>query len=213
MKILLLGAPGSGKGTQSDFIVSKYKLPHISTGDIFRENIRNKTPIGLEIKELMDAGKFCPDELTIEIVKERLKRDDCKNGFVLDGFPRNLVQAKALEEFASLDKVLNLDLDLDIIERRLTGRRVCEKCNASYHIDDVGDIKSCPQCGGKIITRNDDNPESVKNRLKVYKEQTEPLIEFYKAQNKLFVIDCNVTEGSISEQIAEISKRVEKVLG
>lgn len=213
MKLILLGAPGSGKGTQADFITKRYNIPHISTGDIFRENIKNKTAIGLEIKDLIDAGHFCPDELTIEIVKERLNRSDCKNGYILDGFPRNLNQAKALEGFSSPDVVLNLEVELDEVERRLTGRRVCEKCKASYHTDVIGETKVCPNCGGKIIVRDDDNLESVKKRLQIYEEQTKPLIEFYKAREVLKVVSCETDKKETSEQIAEISKKIEKALG
>jgi adenylate kinase len=204
MKLILLGAPGCGKGTQAGYITDKYDLPHISTGDIFRENIANKTPIGIKVKEIMDAGNLCPDELTVELVKDRLSKPDCKNGYLLDGFPRNLFQAKALEEFSSVDKVINIEVDLEKIERRITGRRSCPVCKGSFHIDFIGDTKVCPDCGGELIIRKDDNPETVKSRLAVYREQTEPLEEFYKAQGKLVNVDGNQSIDDVFAQIVKI---------
>lgn len=204
MKLILLGAPGCGKGTQAGYITDKYDLPHISTGDIFRENIANKTPIGIKVKEIMDEGNLCPDELTVELVKDRLSKPDCKNGYLLDGFPRNLFQAKALEEFSSVDKVINIEVDLEKIERRITGRRSCPVCKGSFHIDFIGDTKVCPDCGGELIIRKDDNPETVKSRLAVYREQTEPLEEFYKAQGKLVNVDGNQSIDDVFAQIVKI---------
>jgi adenylate kinase len=180
MKVILVGAPGSGKGTQATKISEKYNLPHISTGDIFRENMKNGTPLGLKVKELMDSGSFCPDDLTIELVKDRLSQEDCKNGYLLDGFPRNLVQAVALEEFSKPEVVLNIDVDFNKIEKRITGTRVCEKCKSSFHVNDIGTTNVCPTCKGNLITRKDDMPETIKHRLDVYVEQTMPIIEFYK---------------------------------
>ncbi len=206
MKLILLGAPGCGKGTQAGNISDKYDLPHISTGDIFRENISNKTPIGIKVKEIMDAGNLCPDELTIELVKDRLSKPDCKNGYLLDGFPRNLLQAKALDEFSAPDKVVNIDVDLKKIERRITGRRSCPKCKGSFHIDFIGDTDICPDCGEKLTIRKDDNPETVKSRLAVYREQTEPLEEYYSKQGKLVNVDGN-------KDIDQVFAEIVKVLG
>ncbi len=206
MKLILLGAPGCGKGTQAGYISDKYSLPHISTGDIFRDNINNKTPIGIRVKEIMDNGNLCPDELTIELVKQRLEKPDCKNGYLLDGFPRNLVQAKALDEFNTPCKVINIEVDLEKIERRITGRRSCPKCKGSFHIDFIGDTKVCPDCGGELIIRKDDNPETVKSRLAVYREQTEPLEVYYKAQGKLVNVDGN-------KDIDQVFAEIVKVLG
>ncbi len=203
MKIVLLGAPGSGKGTQASRISEKYNLPHISTGDIFREITKSGTPLGDKIKEIIDGGNLCPDNLTVEIVKERLSRSDCANGYILDGFPRDIAQAKALENFSVPDVVLNLYIDLEKIERRITGRRVCKTCLNSFHVDHVGDAKSCPNCGGELIVRKDDNPESVKERLKVYKESTEPLIEFYACNGLLKTVNG---DGDIDKVFSEIVK-------
>lgn len=203
MKIVLLGAPGSGKGTQASRISEKYNLPHISTGDIFREITKSGTPLGDKIKEIIDGGNLCPDNLTVEIVKERLSRSDCANGYILDGFPRDIAQAKALENFSVPDVVLNLYIDLEKIERRITGRRVCKTCLNSFHVDHVGDAKSCPNCGGELIVRKDDNPESVKERLKVYKESTEPLIEFYAGNGLLKTVNG---DGDIDKVFSEIVK-------
>ena len=203
MKIVLLGAPGSGKGTQASRISEKYNLPHISTGDIFREITKSGTPLGDKIKEIIDGGNLCPDNLTVEIVKERLSRSDCANGYILDGFPRDIAQAKALEDFSVPDLVLNLYIDLEKIERRITGRRVCKTCLNSFHVDHVGDAKSCPNCGGELIVRKDDNPESVKERLKVYKESTEPLIEFYAGNGLLKTVNG---DGDIDKVFSEIVK-------
>ncbi len=206
MKLILLGAPGCGKGTQAGNISDKYDLPHISTGDIFRENIQNQTPIGIKVKAVMDSGNLCPDELTVELVKDRLLKPDCKNGYLLDGFPRNLFQAKALDEFNAPDKVVNIEVDLQKIERRITGRRSCPVCKGSFHIDFIGDTKICPDCGAELITRKDDNPETVKSRLAVYREQTEPLEEYYSAQGKLVNVDGN-------KNIEDVFAEIVKVLG
>ena len=196
MKVILLGAPGSGKGTQAVLISKELGLPHISTGDIFRDNIKRGTEIGLKIKAIIDGGDLCPDDLTIEIVRNRLREEDCKNGYLLDGFPRNIAQAIALDRANAPDKVIELVIPLEKLEHRLTGRRGCTKCKASFHIDFIGDRKDCPDCGGDLYVRDDDNPISVKERLAVYKSQTAPLIEYYAKQGKLLPInaDCSVEE-------------------
>ena len=206
MKLVLLGAPGSGKGTQASLISQRYNLPAISTGDIFRENIKNKTALGVKVKEVMDSGNLCPDDLTIELVKDRLSKPDCANGYLLDGFPRNLVQAKALDEFNKPDKVLDINVDLNKIERRLIGRRSCPKCNGSFHIDFIGDTKVCPTCGGELVIRKDDNVETVKERLSVYHNQTAPLIEYYQKQGNLIEINGD-------QKIEEVFSDIKKVLG
>lgn len=203
MKLILLGAPGSGKGTQAARICEKYNLPHISTGDIFRENIKNQTPLGLKVKAIMDSGNLCPDELTVDLVKDRLAQPDCANGYLLDGFPRNLVQAAALDTFNAPEKVLDLNVDLAGIERRLTGRRSCPACGNSFHIDFIGDTKNCPDCGAELIIRKDDNPETVKERLSVYSKSTAPLVEYYEKQGKLIAING---DQSIDDVFAEIVK-------
>ena len=206
MKLILLGAPGSGKGTQASLIAEKYNLPHISTGDIFRQNIKNETPLGVKVKEIMNTGNLCPDDLTIELVKDRLSNEDCKNGYMLDGFPRNLTQAEALNKFAEPDVVIDIDVDLKKIEHRLVGRRSCPKCSGSFHIDFIGNTDICPDCGAKLIIRKDDNVETVKERLSVYQSQTAPLIEFYKNQNKLRVVNGD-------QAIDDVFCEIKKVLG
>lgn len=205
MKIILLGAPGSGKGTQAVLVSKELGLPHISTGEIFRDNIKRGTEIGLKIKAVIDGGDLCPDDLTIEIVRNRLKEEDCKNGYLLDGFPRNIAQATALDKTDAPDKVIELVIPLEKLEHRLTGRRGCTKCKSSFHIDFIGDRKDCPHCGGELGIREDDNAESVKERLAVYKTQTAPLIEYYAKQGKLFPIDADLP---IEEVFASILKVV-----
>lgn len=206
MKLILLGAPGSGKGTQAAYITDKYDLPHISTGDIFRENIKNKTPIGLKVKQIMDSGNLCPDELTIEIIKDRLSRPDCEKGYLLDGFPRNVFQAEELDKIMAPDIVLNINVELDKIEHRIIGRRSCPKCGGSFHTDFIGNVSICPECGGELVTRKDDNEQVVKERLGVYMQQTLPLIEYYTNCNKLVDIDGD-------KAIDEVFKEIVKVLG
>ena len=204
MKIVLLGAPGCGKGTQAVKICEKYNLPHISTGDIFRENIKNQTPLGIKVKAIMDSGNLCPDDVTCELVKDRLAKDDCKNGFLLDGFPRNLVQAEALESFASPEVVININVDLKKIEKRITGRRSCPRCGGSFHIDFIGDVKVCPECGGFLMIRKDDNPEVIRERLSVYKNYTEPLVDFYAKKGTLKDVDGDKSIDEVFEDIVKI---------
>lgn len=203
MKIVLLGAPGSGKGTQAALITEKFNVPHISTGDIFRANIKNGTPLGVKVKAIIDAGGLCPDELTIELVKDRLNQDDCKNGYLLDGFPRNVVQAEALDGFCTPDTVIEIDVDLNKLEKRITGRRSCAKCGGTFHVSVIGDVATCPTCGGELFTRKDDVPETVKERLSVYEKQTAPLVDFYGAQGKLKKVNGNL---AVNEVFAEIEK-------
>ena len=205
MKVILLGAPGSGKGTQAQEISKKYGFPHISTGDIFRSNIKNQTPLGIKVKAIMDAGQLCPDDITVALVKDRVSEDDCKNGYLLDGFPRDLAQAAALEGFSAPDLVIDIDVDFALIERRITGRRSCPKCNGTFHIDVIGNTNICPVCGAELVTRKDDNAETVKDRLAVYQKQTMPLIEYYEKQGKLIRIDGN-------RSVEEVFKDIEKVL-
>ena len=206
MKLILLGAPGSGKGTQATLISDQLGLTHISTGDIFRDNIRRKTEIGLKIKSIIDGGDLCPDELTIQIVKERLEKPDCQKGFILDGFPRDISQAQALDKMLPPAVVINIDVDLQKIEKRIVGRRSCPKCGGTFHIDFIGDRKDCPNCGATLVTRKDDNSEVVKERLKVYAESTKPLIDYYEKQNKLVNVDGD-------KSIQEVFEEIKKVLG
>jgi len=187
MNIILLGAPGAGKGTQAERIVDRYGIPHISTGDIFRQNIKQLTPLGAKVKSYLDSGSLVPDELTVSIVSDRLKEADCKDGFMLDGFPRNLNQAKILEQLTNIDLVINIQVEHSILEKRLTGRRVCLSCGRSYNIETLK-TNQCV-CGQLLVHRDDDKVETVKSRLKVYNEQTKPLIGYYSHLGKLREVD------------------------
>ena len=194
MNIILLGAPGAGKGTQASKISDGYNLPHISTGDIFRENIKNQTPIGLLAKTYIDDGKLVPDEETCKIVEERISREDCKNGYMLDGFPRTIVQAEALDKMEKIDIVINLDVDFSLLLDRLCGRRVCKDCGESYHISRLNGETKCSRCGGELYQRKDDNPETVQSRLGVYHAQTAPLIEYYTKKGIIFNVESTTPE-------------------
>jgi adenylate kinase len=183
MNLILLGAPGAGKGTQAEIVCEKLSIPTISTGNIIREALKNGTQLGLKAKSFMDEGKLVPDSVVIDIIKERLSQDDCKNGFVLDGFPRTVPQAEALNKMGVvIDKVIDIEVSDEKIIKRLSGRRVCENCGASYHIDykptKVEGV--CDKCGGKPVIRKDDHPDTIKERLKVYHDQTEPLKGYYE---------------------------------
>ncbi len=203
LRAVLLGPPGAGKGTQAVRLVEKYEIPHISTGDIFRKNIKEGTELGKKAQEYMNAGALVPDELVVDLVKDRLQQDDCKNGFLLDGFPRTIFQAEKLDEFLSesnqkMDIVINLKVEKEALIKRLTGRRVCKDCGASYHIVNIPPKKEgvCDICGGELIQRKDDNIETVENRINVYEEQTAPLIGYYKEAGSL--VDFN-GEASLDE--------------
>ena len=203
MNIVLLGAPGAGKGTQAVRLAEKYSVPHISTGDIFRSNIKEGTPIGLVAKSYIDKGQRVPDEVTIQIVKERLEKDDCKNGYLLDGFPRTVAQAKALDEFSEVEKVVNIDVPLTKLLKRITGRRVCSKCGESYHVDYLDGKTSCGKCEGDLIQRADDNEETVASRLDVYTKQTAPLVEYYDGRGVLVTIDGDGNIDDVFDAIVE----------
>ena len=196
MKIVMLGAPGAGKGTQAKMIAAKYEIPHISTGDIFRSNITNGTELGTKAKEYMDQGLLVPDELTVDLVIDRLAQEDCKNGYILDGFPRTIPQAEALDAALAkrsekMDFAVNVDVPDENIVNRMSGRRACTKCGATYHVvynpSSRGDI--CEACGDKLILRDDDKPETVQKRLTVYHAQTQPLIDYYQKQGILKTVD------------------------
>lgn len=196
MKIIMLGAPGAGKGTQAKMIAEKFGIPHISTGDIFRANIKNGTELGKKAKDYMDKGQLVPDELTVEILLDRVAKEDCKDGYVLDGFPRTIPQADVLDkELTKLgDKVdfaINVDVPDENIVRRMSGRRACLKCGATYHIEHIPPKKEgiCDTCGSELVQRDDDKPETVQNRLSVYHEQTQPLIDYYNNKNILRTVD------------------------
>lgn len=199
MKIIMLGAPGAGKGTQAKMIADKYGVPHISTGDIFRANIKNGTELGMEAKKYMDQGLLVPDELTVRILLDRVAQDDCKNGYVLDGFPRTIPQAEVLDSELTklgdhIDYAINVDVPDENIVKRMSGRRACLTCGATYHIEHVPPKKEgiCDVCGSELVLRDDDKPETVKNRLNVYHEQTQPLIDFYTKKGVLKTVDGTV---------------------
>ncbi|WP_138204910.1 adenylate kinase [Haloimpatiens lingqiaonensis] len=211
MKIILLGPPGAGKGTQAKSISDKYSIPHISTGDIFRKNISEKTPLGVKAKEYMDKGLLVPDELTIDLVKDRLSQEDCKKGFLLDGFPRTVKQAEALDEFINdkgekIDTALLIEVPRELILERMTGRRVCPSCGASYHIkfNPPKNEGKCGICGADLIQRKDDNEETVMDRLDVYDKQTQPLIAYYKSQNVLSIVDGTLAIDKVFEDICSV---------
>ncbi len=187
MNIVLLGAPGAGKGTQASMIGERFNLVHISTGDIFRANIKGGTPIGKLAKSYIDAGKLVPDEVTCDIVKDRLSQSDVKGGFMLDGFPRNVFQAAELDKFAKIDLCINIDVDMSLLMDRICGRRVCS-CGESYHISTLGGATTCKKCGKPLYQREDDNPETVQKRLDTYFKETAPLVGYYKNQGKLFSV-------------------------
>ena len=188
MNIIFLGPPGAGKGTQAQRICETLGIPQISTGDILRRAIKEETPTGLKAKAYIDAGKLVPDEVVIDIVRDRLDQEDCKAGYILDGFPRTVPQAEALADFAQIDAVVELDVADEKLVQRLSGRRVCLNCGATYH---VSTMKSdcCNHCGQALVQRDDDKPETVLSRLKVYHEQTAPLVSYYQDKNLLHVID------------------------
>ena len=211
MKIVMLGAPGAGKGTQAKMIAAKYQIPHISTGDNFRANIKNGTELGKKAKSYMDQGLLVPDELTVDLVIDRLAQDDCKNGYILDGFPRTIPQAEALDAaLAKLGEKMDYAIDVDVpdenIVSRMSGRRACTGCGATYHIVYNPSKKGecCEVCGEKLILRDDDKPETVQKRLNVYHEQTQPLIDYYTKQSILRTVDGTQDMNDVFAEIVKI---------
>jgi len=201
MNIVLLGAPGSGKGTQAYKIKEYLKIPHISTGDIFRQNIKENTELGKLAKVFIDKGELVPDEIVVKIIKNRIKEKDCINGYLLDGFPRTFNQAEELDKVTKIDNAIYLDIDLNLLFKRLTGRRVCCECRESYHIDNIADKSVCIKCSGVLIIREDDAEETVKSRLKVYESSTKPLIEYYRQKNILLNICASKTIDGVFNDI------------
>ena len=211
LRMILLGAPGAGKGTVAAKITKEYNIPHISTGDIFRDNLKRKTELGLRAQEYMTRGELVPDDLTCEIATTRLLEDDCKNGFLLDGFPRTVYQAEKLEEFLtehgqSLDTVIQLVVDEELLIKRLTGRRVCKNCGATFHVITIPPKEEgiCDICGEPLIQRADDTEETAVNRLKVYEEQTSPLVAYYEEKELLAPIDGEGTPDEVFQNILEV---------
>ena len=211
MKIVMLGAPGAGKGTQAKMIAEKYSIPHISTGDIFRANIKNGTELGKKAKSFIDKGQLVPDELTLDLIMDRFKEDDCKNGYVLDGFPRTIPQAEALDEALKangekVDFAIDIDVPDENIVRRMGGRRACVNCGATYHIvsSPTKVEGKCDKCGEELIVRDDDKPETVLSRLEVYHNQTQPLIDYYNEQGILKSVDGTIDMKDVFNEIVKI---------
>ena len=201
MKIILLGAPGAGKGTQAALIKDRYGIPHISTGDIFRANIREGTPLGIKVKSIIDSGNLVPDGLTVEIVKDRLSKPDCDGGYILDGFPRTLAQAEALDGFTDIDVVIDVAVPAETVVKRISGRRMC-KCGETYHISTYKDA-CCAKCSQPLYQRDDDKEDVVKERLRVYESHTKPIADHYAAKGKLSVVEGT---GSVETIFADIAR-------
>ena len=204
MNIILLGAPGAGKGTQAEIIRKKLGIPTISTGDMIREALKSGTDMGKKAKSYMDKGQLVPDEVVIGIVKDRLSKDDCKKGFILDGFPRTIAQAEALDKMeVKIDRVIDIEVNEELIYERMSGRRVCKECGATYHIKNIKPKVDgiCDKCSGTLIQREDDRPETVKERLRVYDEQTNPLKKYYQDKKKLVIVDGTQSKEEITKQM------------
>lgn len=205
MKLVFLGAPGSGKGTHASRLKVDLNVPHISTGDIFRANIKGKTPLGIKAKSFIDNGQLVPDELTIELVRDRLSSEDCKEGFILDGFPRTIAQAEALKGFSALDAVVNFVLDSDIIVERISKRRMCV-CGETYNLALLNGSNVCAKCGKELYQRADDKEETVRKRLEVYEKETAPLIDYYRERGQIYDLDCN------NKSIEEVYENLKSIL-
>ncbi|MEE3333607.1 MAG: adenylate kinase [Ruminococcus sp.] len=204
MNIIMLGAPGAGKGTQAAVLCEKLNIPTISTGNIIREALKNGTEMGLKAKSFMDAGQLVPDEVVIGIVRDRLQEDDCKNGYILDGFPRTIPQAEALDEMgADINCVIDIEVADEVIVNRLSGRRVCENCGRPYHIESLKPKKDgvCDDCNGALVQRKDDQIDTIKNRLDIYHKETEPLVKYYEKQGKLVVVEGKDTVAATTEAV------------
>lgn len=206
---IFLGPPGAGKGSLAVKVAEEYKIPHISTGDIFRANIKAQTPLGVKVKAIIDSGSLVSDELTFELVKDRLSQDDCKNGYILDGFPRTIPQAEMLEGLVSDIKVVNFEIQDEIVIRRLSTRRVCKSCGANYNVLTLKPKVEgvCDKCGGELYQRDDDKQESILHRMDVYREQTEPLINFYKEKGKITDLDASIETDVLLKKFEEIFKK------
>lgn len=206
---IFLGPPGAGKGSLAVKVAEEYKIPHISTGDIFRANIKAQTPLGVKVKAIIDSGALVSDELTFELVKDRLAQEDCKNGYILDGFPRTIPQAEMLETLVSDIKVVNFTIQDEIVIRRLSTRRVCKSCGANYNTLTLKPKKEgiCDKCNGELYQRDDDKQESIMHRMEVYREQTEPLINFYKNKGKITDLDASIETDILLEEFKKIFKK------
>jgi adenylate kinase len=213
LNIVLLGSPGVGKGTYAELLSKKYKIPHISTGQMFRDAIKEGTELGKKVEGFITKGNLVPDDITVEVVKVRLKKEDCKNGFLLDGFPRTIPQAEALEKIRKIDKVLNFVASEETITERLSWRRTCGKCEAIYHLKNIPPKVAgiCDKCGGKLYQRSDETPEAIKERMKEYEKKTKPLIDFYKKRGLLANIDANYPYEDIDKIISQCDKEIERI--
>jgi len=213
MNIVILGSPGVGKGTYAKILSDKYHIPRISVGDLFRKAIRDETELGKKIKDYVSRGDLVPDEMVIELVKERLKKDDCKNGFFLDGFPRTIAQAEAMEKFKKIDKVLNFVASDWVIMSRLGGRRTCRECGAIYHVKEIPPKVEgiCDRCGGRLYQRSDETPQAIKNRLRVYREKTKPVIDYFQKKGLLADIDANYTFEKVDKVISRCEKHFQNL--
>lgn len=206
MKIVLLGAPGSGKGTHAQQLTKEFNIPQISTGDIFRKNLKEETPLGKQIKDIMAKGLLVPDEIVVAIVKDRLKEDDCKNGYILDGFPRSIAQAEALDGFDQIDYVVNIDVNKEEIVNRLAGRRFCPACNGTFHVSGLNGSNVCPNCGEQLIIREDDKEETVRERLRVYDTTTAPLVDYYAKSGKMVTVNGNGAVDEVYQRVLSVLK-------
>jgi len=207
-KLIMLGAPGSGKGTQAKYITKTYGLPQISTGDLLRDAVKRKTTLGVKASEFMNTGALVPDEIVLDLLKERLAKDDCLNGFILDGYPRNLTQAKQLANITTIDLVVNIDVDFSLLVTRITGRRTCKNCGAIFHLEFKPPTQEnvCDKCSGELLQRADDTEEIVKKRLETYENQTKPLIEHYSSKG---ILKTLVSDGTIDEMRQKVTKLLE----
>jgi adenylate kinase len=212
MKLIVFGPPSAGKGTQAQKLSAKYGLPQVSTGDLLRKAVADKTPLGLKVKSYLDQGRLGPDNLIVKLIKERVSKPDCRNGYLLDGFPRTMGQAKELDKMTEVDLVLNIIVDFEALVERAVGRRSCPKCGAVYHVKFNPPMNAgiCENCGSKLVQRDDDKEETVRNRLNVYQEQTAPLIDHYRKKGKLVDIDGS---GGIDAVFSQMVKAVAKVKG
>ena len=214
MRLVIMGPPGAGKGTQAAMIANRFSIPHVSTGDIFRKNLKEGTPLGLKAKEYMNKGLLVPDETVVEIVKDRLSEEDCQKGFLLDGFPRTVAQASVLDEVLGqmnmkIDNVINIEVPKEVLIERAVGRRVCKKCGATYHVKYKSPSRPglCDECDGELIQRDDDKEETVVKRIEVYLEQTQPLIDYYAKRGLLVNIDGGQNITNVGEQIVKALER------
>lgn len=208
LKIVMVGAPGSGKGTQSVKIAEKFSILHISTGDIFRACVASQHPLGKLIESYISKGKLVPDDCVIEMVKDRLAQDDCKNGFILDGFPRSVYQAEKLEEITHVDCVIDLEVDEAILMERLCGRRSCKQCRHISHVSLLNGSTTCPVCGGELYLRDDDKPDTIHHRMQVYEEETKPIVEFFEKKGTLVHINSNQSPEQVFADIVEALKTI-----